>query len=260
LANERNMGFCAGNNIGIRHALAHGARYVYLLNNDTTSEPDALAHLVAAAEANAKFGIVAPVMHREQGDREIWFAGSRLDLARGSAVHDNSRAPGRDEAPYVVPWITGCAMLVRAEVFEQIGGLDERYFLSWEDVDFSVRASKAGWELGVAPAARIYHKGGQASTRLLGNNRDYYDLRNRLLFLKTHGGFGYFRSAPGIMARMIYRALREPVAAQGERRKILGGIAAAIGDHLLGRYGEAPGCHAGAARSSPPLAPARAPQ
>lgn len=258
LSNDRNLGFCAGNNVGIRYALEHGFDFIFLLNNDTTVEPNAVAELLAAAQAHPKLGVAAPVTHHEQGERAVWFAGSRLDLRRGLAVHDNSRDPSRADPPYRVPWITGCAMFVRAKAMKAAGGLDERYFLSWEDVDFSVRVAALGWELGVAPAARIYHKGGQASTRLLGNSRDYYDLRNRLLFLKTHGGAGYYRFAPGIAARMMFRALRDPAGQRGDRRRNLARITAAIRDHLLGRYGEARRQAAASALPAAALEPTRA--
>ncbi|HZK80331.1 MAG TPA: glycosyltransferase family 2 protein, partial [Humisphaera sp.] len=239
LQNKANLGFCAGNNIGIEYALNRGFDYVYLLNNDTTVEPRALTHLMQVAEANPRFGIVAPVMHDYKGTRTIWFAGSRINLRRGEAVHDNSRQPVRTDAPYTVPWITGCALIARADLLRQLGGLDERYFLSWEDVDLGLRTTKAGWELAVVPAARIYHKGGQTSGRLLGNSRDYYDVRNRLLLLKTHCQTGYHRAALYVIARNLARPLREPGRKLSDRFSDLRRILAGIRDHLLGRYGQA---------------------
>ena len=162
LALEKNLGFTGGNNAGIEYAVKKGADYVYLINNDTTVEPDALEKLVEAAEENPEAGLVAPVIHDMDPPCAIWFAGSALSLHHGAAWHDNARQPARTEKPYEVPWVTGCAMLLRAELLGQLGGFDDRYFLSWEDVDLSLRVRDAGRKVMVAPTARIYHKGGQS--------------------------------------------------------------------------------------------------
>ena len=95
------------------------------------------------------------MIHDYDPPQAIWFSGSAIDLRTGGAWHDNARQPSRDEAPYEVPWVTGCAMLVRTELLGRLGGFDDRYYLSWEDVDLSVRMRSEGQKLLVAPAARI---------------------------------------------------------------------------------------------------------
>lgn len=240
LRSERNLGFSGGNNIGLRYARSNGFDFALLLNNDTTVEPQALTELMSAVQAKQEVGLAAPVIHYYAEDRAVWFAASRMDLRRGEAVHDNRQPPGRDATPYDVPWLTGCALLVRMTALAALGGLDERYFLSWEDVDFSLRAAAAGWKLAVVPSARIYHKGGRATRRLLGDNRDYYDLRNRLLLIRTHLRRGYARSAALVIARCLARPLRErgrrPAARLADLRRAMHAIA----DHFLGHYGEQP--------------------
>jgi len=236
--NEQNLGFCAGNNIGIQYAIKQRADYIYLLNNDTTVESEALTAMVRAAEANPILGIVAPVMHDYKGTRTIWFAGSKVNLRRAEAVHDNSRQPLRTDEPYTVPWITGCALMARADILRQLGGLDERYFLSWEDVDLGLRAGRAGIQLAVIPAARIYHKGGQTSGRLLGDTRDYYDVRNRLLLIRTHAGWRYYAAAAYVVVKCLVAPLRGSSRRLSQRLAELSQVVAAVRDHLLGRYGE----------------------
>jgi GT2 family glycosyltransferase len=153
----KNLGFGGGNNVGIRHAVAAGADYVYLLNNDTTSEPDALSELVKAARENPSFGILAPVMHYMAEPEKIWFGGATLNPETLKALHDNGSPPKRGDPLREIPWATGCAMLIPAGVISKLGGFDERFFLYSEDVDLSLRAKAAGHRIGLVPAARIFH-------------------------------------------------------------------------------------------------------
>lgn len=196
----RNLGFTGGNNVGILYALDHGADYVYLLNNDTTIEAGSLEKLAAAAEGHARAGIVAPIMHYADRPGEVWFGGSSLDIGRGLALHDHSDVPAVLEPPREIPWVTGCAMLVRAEALRALGGFDERYYLYFEDVDLSVRVRKLGCTIVLVPSARIYHKCGQTGNKTKFVT-DYYGTRNQLLFVATH--------SPSTLRRFVLTALWE---------------------------------------------------
>lgn len=256
LQTGKNLGFTGGNNAGIRHVLENGADYVYLLNNDTVVEPDALEQLVEAAEANPQAGLLAPVIHDLDPPRAIWFAGSAVDLRRGTAWHDNARQPARDELPYEVPWVTGCAMLIRAALLRQLGGFDDRYFLSWEDVDLSLRVRNAGQRLLVVPRARIYHKGGQS-----GKNMDgiysYYTVRNSLLLASKHSGRDYPRAALAILREALRSCLRLSALRAGRFRLTWHGL----WDHLFQRYGPYESFHraSGGIKLGKPAAAAPAP-
>jgi len=232
LQTGQNLGFTGGNNVGIRHAVATGADYIYLLNNDTLVESDALASLVEAAEADPGAGLLAPVIHDFDPPQAIWFAGSSLNLRKGAAWHDNTRQPLREEPPYEVPWVTGCAMLVRAAILRDLEGFDDRYYLSWEDVDLSLRVRNAGHRLLVVPKARIYHKGGQSGKNLNGIY-GYYTVRNSLLLASKHSGRDYPRAAMTIVSGAVRRCL-----GSGEfRAKRLGLVWNGLFDHLRRRYG-----------------------
>jgi hypothetical protein len=235
LETGKNLGFTGGNNVGIRHALAHGADYIYLLNNDTTVEPDALAALVAAAAADPTAGLLAPIIYEYYPPRPIWFAGSKMELSRGAAWHDNSRIPAPTDPPYEVPWATGCAMLIPAPLMRQLEGFDDRYYLSWEDVDLCVRVRKAGRRVVAVPAAIIYHKGGRSGLRMTGI-RNYYAVRNSLLLMRKHGGAAYFRSAPGLVCRFLWQSLRAREALR-VRWECFRSVLDAVFDHLFHRYG-----------------------
>jgi len=232
LQTGKNLGFTGGNNVGIRHAIESGADYVYLLNNDTLVESNALEKLVEAAEANPDAGLVAPVIHEFDPPQAIWFAGAALDLRRGAAWHENSRQPSRDEMPYQVPWATGCAMLIRAGLLRRLGGFDDRYYLSWEDVDLSLRLRKEGQRLLVVPGARIYHKGGQ-SGKNLNAIYNYYAVRNSLLLASKHSGRDYPWAALTIVGGALRRCLRLNPFRARPLRLIWDGLR----DHLCKRYG-----------------------
>jgi GT2 family glycosyltransferase len=251
LQTGKNLGFTGGNNVGIRYAIENGADYVYLINNDTLVESDALKKLVEAAEANPDAGLLAPVIHDFDPPQAIWFSGSLMDLRRGAAWHDNTRQPSREEMPYEVPWITGCAMLIRAGLLRRLGGFDDRYYLSWEDVDLSLRVRNEGQRLLVVPGARIYHKGGQSGKNLNGIY-GYYAVRNSLLLASKHSGRDYRRAALTIVGTHLRSCMR-PSSVQARRLRL---IWDGLWDHLRQRYGPYDAFHgsSGGKRSGEPAA------
>lgn len=234
LQTHQNLGFTGGNNAGIRHAVQQGADYLYLLNNDTIVEPGALSDLVTCAEANPQYGLLCPVIHYLEEPRDPWFCGARLDLRRGLAVHDNSHPPARTDQPYDLPWATGCAVLMRSTLIRDLAGFDDRFFLSVEDVDLSLRVRKAGYQLAAVPSARIYHKvGGQR--RNLSPVLHYYAVRNSLLLARLHAGGAYLSAALWIVSSFVRSSLRKD-----ERASVcdcLASVFRGVRDHLIGAYG-----------------------
>lgn len=235
-----NLGFTGGNNVGLAEAQRRGAKYAFLLNNDTTLEPDALTLLVEAAESCVGAGLLSPVMHYYDAPGEVWFSGATLSLARGEALHQDllSVAVENGGSPNTYPcaWVSGCAMLANISAVGQVGGFDDRYFLTWEDVDWCVRMRRFDWAVLVVPAARIYHKCGRSGARLTGVHR-YYAVRNSLLLAATHAGHFYVTALLCILGRHLRSALRSGGA---ERRQNLETIFEGLKDHLLGRYGRRP--------------------
>jgi GT2 family glycosyltransferase len=187
--NPVNGGWAGGNNVGIRHALARGAGRVVLLNNDTVVAPDFTARLEAAAAAHPVYGIIGPVIRRLEPPHEVMTDG---------VIFNGPAEPGffqRKAVPLVhstVPPVTqvdivnGCCMVVRTEVFERIGLIDERFFLVHEESDFCLRARRAGFRLGVLGEALVWHKGSSAFSRTGKRLQRYYDTRNLCLLLAKH--------------------------------------------------------------------------
>jgi len=153
-----NRGFAGGYNAGLRHALKAGGRYFLLLNNDTLLEPDALARLVAALEASADVGLATAKIYYAAEPQRIWTVGANLnvflDLKDGGAGQLDT---GQWDAPRDVDFAPFCALLIRRETLEQVGLLDEAFFLYYEDMDYCRRARAAGWRIRLCPEARVLH-------------------------------------------------------------------------------------------------------
>lgn len=228
-----NLGFTGGNNVGIARALEQHADYIFILNNDTTLEPDAVRALVQTAESYPGYGMFTPLMYAYDPPRDIWFAGSRLDLSHGIALHDNTRLPQPTDAPYEVPWTSGCAMFFRAGLLDSLGGFDDRYYYYYEDVDICMRVQKAGSKIAVAPAARIYHKMGRSGSKVSYFFIEYYGVRNHLLLVSTHLPEKRLLASYYALRAGLSRCRRVP-----PHRVRLSGLLRAVSDHLRGRYGK----------------------
>lgn len=149
----KNAGFSAGNNLGIRFALEKMADYIFILNPDALVEKNTLSLLISEAEKNPEVGIFSPLIFDGQG-KKVWFAGGKIEWPKMRTVHINNIL---SENPYPTECVSGCAMLIRKEVFKKVELLDEDYFLYYEDADFSWRAKKQGFNLLIVPASRVFH-------------------------------------------------------------------------------------------------------
>jgi GT2 family glycosyltransferase len=161
IRSERNTGFTGGNNLGIRYALDGGASYVLMLNNDTIVSPDFLEKLVEVAETDSGIGIVGPKILYASDPQRIWFAGGYIRHGSGACHHvglNELDQPDKYREAVDSAFITGCAMLVKSEVFRKIGLLDDKLFCTFEDVDFCMRATEVGSRSVFVPASRIWHK------------------------------------------------------------------------------------------------------
>ena len=179
IKNEENLGFSAGNNLGIRFAIERMAQYVLVLNNDTEVEKDFLKKLVEEGEKNKLVGILSPVIFNGN-TKEVWFSGGKVDWLRMKSQHETGI---KKEESYETEYITGCAMLIKAEVFKKIGLFDENFFLYWEDADFSVRAKRDGFKNIVVSSSWIYHT---EESQKANKNKIYWLVFSGLLFFKKN--------------------------------------------------------------------------
>jgi GT2 family glycosyltransferase len=197
-----NLGYAGNNNVGIRRALSQGAEWVFVLNEDVLLAPDALRRLIEVAEAEPTIGIVGPTVYHHNEPRVIQSAGGTLGPG-WLAVHRGQNEPDRGQygVPVPVEWISGCAILVRRELIEQVGALDDRFFYYWEETEWCLRARRQGWQVVFVPQARVWHKGVQREYRP-SPAITYYWTRNWLLMLaKHHAPLRTWLSAVGQLLR-----------------------------------------------------------
>lgn len=158
LENSRNLGFSAGNNRGIECALARGADFVLIINNDVIVRPSLLTMLVEAMDPGV--GATAPMILYWDDPTRIWSVGFGMHptflVLRGGARGQVDQ--GQWAAPFEVDSLLGCAMLLRGTMLEDIGLFDERFFFYYEDLDLCLRARRNGYRLLTVPAARMWHK------------------------------------------------------------------------------------------------------
>jgi GT2 family glycosyltransferase len=150
-----NVGYAAGANHGIRTALASGADWTLLVNNDTVAEPGLVAGLLSAT-GQPRVGMATPtIVHLDAPDRVWPSAGWRR---RWTLAPFDTTVLARGDAPRAVQWATGCCLLVARDLWLDVGLFDERYRFYYEDHDLCLRAVARGWRILHVPAARIRHR------------------------------------------------------------------------------------------------------
>src|SRR5665647_17768 len=154
--NGKNEGFAKGMNIGMRLAFLHNADWCLLFNYDAEIDTQALSSLMVVAQKYPHAGLLSPMIYEKGSDR-LWFGKGRIQFLRMRATHE---APSPEELvseSYRSEFLTGCALLIKKEVALTIGLLDERFFLYYEDADYSLQETEAGFENLVVPRARVWH-------------------------------------------------------------------------------------------------------
>jgi len=160
IVNKENFRFAGGNNVGIEYTLSKNADYILLLNNDTIIDPNFVAELVTTAESDTQIGMVGPKMYYYNDPNRIWYAGGKIEWWKGWLSHYGVRELDRDQYKLTkeTDFISGCCILVKRKVMEKVGMLDPTYYIYGEDVDWCIRAFRAGYRLMFEPKARIWHK------------------------------------------------------------------------------------------------------
>jgi len=188
LTSPSNLGFAAGNNIGIKEALKKQADYLLLLNDDTVVAPEFLDVLINAGENNPDVAMLGPKIYYFNDPKRIWFAGARFDSRICKIIASDADQLDEDKSfsPVMSDYLTGCALLLKRHVIERIGFLDERFFLYWEDVDWGLRASDAGFLNVLIPTSKIWHKASFSSGGSNSPLKAYHQTRSHLLFAEMH--------------------------------------------------------------------------
>lgn len=185
IRSDKNLGFAGGNNLGIK---ASKGKYLFLINNDTIFKDFNILPLIMRLESSPTICMVCPKIRFAWGNNPDQFAGytplSKITV-RNHAIGFGEEDKGQYDTPHPTPYAHGAAMLIKREAIEKVGLMPECYFLYYEELDWSMMFTRAGYEIWYEPTCTIYHKESQ-STGQDSPLRTYYITRNRLLLVKRN--------------------------------------------------------------------------
>jgi GT2 family glycosyltransferase len=198
----KNLGFAGGCNLGIRHALAEGADYIWLLNNDTTVDSGALRAMVEKAESNSQVGAVGSAIYfMDEPERMQAWGGGYINWWLGGSGHFLKPVPDQQ-----IPFLTGASLLISRRAVEAVGMLDEGFFMYWEDADYCFRLRQRGWQLAVASGSKVWHKGSTCVGKGSINSYRYFNA-SASRFFKKHAAVPFFSFWVGFGLRLGKRIL-----------------------------------------------------
>lgn len=158
--NEKNYGFAAGINIGIKKALDMGVEMVFIVNNDTIVDKDCIQHLYKVLLSDPLAGAAGPAIMYYSNPEKIWQAGGFFNkLKMGTSVPAKGKMLSEiSNSISSVGYLTGCALLFPSKTFDKVGFFDQCYFLYSDDVDYCLRIKSAGMNMYFVPDAKVWHK------------------------------------------------------------------------------------------------------
>jgi N-acetylglucosaminyl-diphospho-decaprenol L-rhamnosyltransferase len=233
LQNDAARGFSANHNRVLRRALERSPRYVLILNEDTVLEPGSVGELFRFCDKRPTLGAAGPVITGGDGVLQQSFFRFPSVGEQAAACFRPGRKPAAADGG---GWLNGSCVLVRVDALRQVGLLDERFFIFFEDTDLGLRLQQAGWQSAVCPSARIVHYGHQVvSQPIYGNRMERQMVRSRYLYFRKH--YGVARA--GMLAVLVRTAFTlRAVKALGSsvflRRSDERGLASILWD--LARY------------------------
>lgn len=228
-----NKGFTGGMNVGIRHALEQGAASVLLLNNDTVLDPGMIDAFLAADSQLDNPGILAPAIYYYDDPERVWRLGEiRYRWLPMPVTVRRSYQSLSTAEPFQIDYATGCAMLIRRQVLEQVGAFDERYFIYYDDADLSRRALDAGYTVWCVPQAKMWHKVSLTMIKQKPGMR-YTEWWGRARFYRTHPhGFSRGLTHAYLLAKVVKKTVHDLLARDWE---LMQALWAGTRDGYLGR-------------------------
>lgn len=180
-----NVGVAVGNNIGIEYSILLGTKYTLLLNNDIEVDSKLLGELLKAAQ---KARVVVPKIYYYEPHNLLWFAGGKLDWEKGSAVHVgiHEEDRGQYDQEKLIDYSPTCCMLIENGVFAEVGKMDEKLFMYYDDTDFCAKLAEKNISILYEPKAFMWHKVSSSSGGENSKVNVYYMFRNQLYYMKKH--------------------------------------------------------------------------
>lgn len=226
---DENLGFAGGNNLAMRLISKDicSIDYYFLLNNDTILVDDSLPRLVLATN-QSKYGVTGIVNYYYSHPEDCWQAGSfiRANRLSGAEVNPWEKPDGKFVDVDSVP---GSSLLIKKEVTDKIGLLDERFFAYYEELDWCLRAKEAGYQVAFLTGTKLLHKVGRSSTSVF---KHYLRTRNTLLLYSVH----FKRWLPVARLRVLLRTAKE--SAKFGNRGLWKAYFEGIKDYKSGTFGK----------------------
>ncbi|MDD4606729.1 MAG: glycosyltransferase family 2 protein [Patescibacteria group bacterium] len=158
IENRQNLGYCAGNNVGIKYALEKKYDYVFILNPDTMVDENCLNNLITTMENNERIGIVQPKILLWPDKDKIQTSGNKIHYLGLAYSGDCFQPDNLSNEIKDITYASGAAMLVKKEVFERVGLLPEYYFMYHDDLELGWQTWMMGYEIKLVPSGVVYHK------------------------------------------------------------------------------------------------------
>ena len=217
---DRNTGFTGANNVGIRHLLEEACDLIWILNNDTVVDTACLERLTRHLAEHPETGVVTGKIFFADPPDVIWFAGGFFRRLTLTARHRG--AYEKDAPQYEVParsdFITGCCMLVRADVWRRVGEFHPAFFAYSEDSEWCLRARAAGVRCMIEPAAKLWHRVGASllfREKTPSETATHLLVRNAIYVIRLHAAWW---QRPFALVAMLRNMGRTVVKAPAARR------------------------------------------
>jgi GT2 family glycosyltransferase len=241
---DHNGGFCGGANLGIETALAAGADWVLLLNNDATVSPSCLRRCLDEAQRHAGVAVVGPAVYLADNPGRLWYAGGRHSRRFAFTRHRGLRQPSQNLPPSSdTDYVPGCCALISALAWRAVGPFREDYFAYYEDAEWGSRARDAGWRCRYLGELLCAHDVGVSSRQRgslgLSDNTAYYLARNPLRFaLETPSVLLRASRVTGLMT--IWNAYNAWRVVRSGQASVGGSYLRGLRDAIRGRMGPKP--------------------
>ena len=219
---SENAGFSAGNNIGIKYAIKNKSEYILLLNNDTIITKNSINKMFLELKKHTDIEIISARIMYWDNKNLINCCGGEIDYFKGTAViygKGKEYKEANQEFTYT-KFVTGCCMLMKTSLVEEIGFLPEEYFMYYEDVDFCAKVQQKGYKIGVCLSSIIYHKESAASGGGESPFAIEWNTRNRIIFINKYKCYGILTKLFFYSTRIIV-GIKYKLKHKGESLKAL---------------------------------------
>jgi len=244
IKNSENLGFAGGNNVGIKFALKSDCDFIFLINNDAVVEPNILKKFLNAWKELENPGAISGIIYYYNSPDKIWFGGAKWEWIKIRFKINEKFSKKILKTDY----ICGACMFTSKKVIQKVGLFDEKFFLVWEDSDWSYRARKKGYNLYILSDVKIFHKTAQSFGSYQTFSYQYYFIRNQFLFFhKYYNSFlrilfsliFFYKFLYSLKKKLLIRKVGEKenfeVKTEGIKGKLFG-----LKDYFFKKFGRCP--------------------